>query len=70
MVLALTARDFTVTDAYEECDASCGARKGLKTVNGERAYQIQMGSARPSDGFPARVKLLGGKGTALADAST
>ena len=58
VVLALTVRSLEVKDAYEEWDASRrGGRKGVKTVNGERAYQIQMGSARPNDGFPARVSL-------------
>lgn len=57
LVLVLTIREFEVTDAYKEWDKSINSPKGIKTVNGERAYQIQMGSARPSDGFPARVKL-------------
>lgn len=34
----------------------CAASK-VKVVDGERAYQIQLGSAHPSDGFPARIKL-------------
>ena len=54
LVLAITAREFDVRPAYEEWDPSRGGRKGVKTVNGERAYQIQVGSARPSNGFPAR----------------
>ena len=57
LVLVTAVREFEVADAYNEWDNSYGRRKGIKTVNGERAYQIQLGSARPSDGFPARVKL-------------
>ncbi|KAL8719456.1 MAG: hypothetical protein Q9225_003545 [Loekoesia sp. 1 TL-2023] len=57
LVLVLTIREFEVSDAYKEWDESIKSPKGIKTVNGERAYQIHMGSARPSDGFPARVKV-------------
>jgi cytochrome P450 len=56
VVLALIARDFTVEEAYAEWDRLNGT-KGVKTVDGERVYQIQLGSAHPCDGFPARVKL-------------
>ena len=57
LVLAITARDFDVTDAYREWDSAPSQKKSnvVKTVNGERAYQISLGSARPSDGFPARA---------------
>ncbi|KAL8822267.1 MAG: hypothetical protein Q9191_006993 [Dirinaria sp. TL-2023a] len=57
LVLVTTAREFEVLDAYKEWDSTSRRKqKGVKAVNGERAYQIQLGSARPSDGFPARVK--------------
>ena len=56
VVLALTTRDFDVSDAYEEWDTSHRPHKSVKTDNGERAYQTQMGNARPSDKFPAKVK--------------
>lgn len=58
LVLVMMVRDFEIVDAYDEWDKSFGRRKRKKTVNGERAYQIQLGSARPSDGFPARVKAV------------
>jgi cytochrome P450 len=54
VVLALTVRDFDLTEAYEEWDA-LNKPKGVKMVNGERAYQIQLGSAHPVDGFPVRI---------------
>lgn len=57
LVLVMTIREFEVIDAYDEWDKSTGSKRGVKTVNGERAYQIQLGSARPSDGFPAKVRL-------------
>ncbi|KAF2662322.1 cytochrome P450 monooxygenase-like protein [Lophiostoma macrostomum CBS 122681] len=57
-VFALTARDFDLEEAYAEWDRENGT-KGIKTVNRERAYQIQLGSAHPADGFPVRIKLRG-----------
>jgi sterigmatocystin biosynthesis cytochrome P450 monooxygenase len=54
VVLALTVRDFVLEEAYDEWDAS-HKEKGPKHVNGERVYQVQLGSAHPADGFPARV---------------
>lgn len=56
--LVTTAREFDIRDAYEQWDQASGnRRKGVKTVNGERAFQVQMGNARPNDGFPATVRL-------------
>lgn len=54
IVLALTVRDFDLKEAFAEWD-QVNKPKGVKTVNGERAYQIQLGSAHPVDGFPVRV---------------
>ncbi|KAL8745381.1 MAG: hypothetical protein Q9190_002460 [Brigantiaea leucoxantha] len=56
IVLAMTVREFDVSDAYMDWDKQSGGRKEVKQVHGERAYQIQLGSGRASDGFPARVK--------------
>jgi hypothetical protein len=47
-------REFDINDAYEEFDKK-NATSGIKTVNGERAYQISQGAAHPADGFPCRV---------------
>lgn len=54
LVLALTLREFTIENAYDEWD-KIKLPKGPKTVNGDRAYQILFGAAHPSDGFPCRV---------------
>lgn len=59
MVLAITAQEFEVTDAYHEWELSHTRPTHIKTVNGERAYQISLGTARASGGFPARVTLAG-----------
>jgi cytochrome P450 len=56
MILAMTVREFDVKPAYEEWDR-LHPRKGLKTVDGERAYQIDEGAAHPVDHFPCRVYL-------------
>lgn len=55
MIAVLTLRELKVMGAYEEWDQLHGAKNASKTVDGERAYQIQLGSAHPSDGFPCRV---------------
>ncbi|MCJ1422456.1 hypothetical protein MMC29_000336 [Sticta canariensis] len=56
MIAVLTLREFNVTGVYEEWDQLHGTTGANKTVDGERAYQIQLGSAHPSDGLPCRVK--------------
>ncbi|PVI05806.1 cytochrome P450 monooxygenase-like protein [Periconia macrospinosa] len=59
LVLALTAREFDFSEAFDEWDAT-HKPKGIKTVDGERAYQIQLGSAHPVDGFPVRMSSRSG----------
>ncbi|KUJ14100.1 cytochrome P450 [Mollisia scopiformis] len=56
VILALTAREFDIKDAYEEFDRF-HPRKGLVTVDGERAYQIEKAGAHPADHLPCRVTL-------------
>ncbi|KAI0377024.1 cytochrome P450 [Hypomontagnella monticulosa] len=60
VALVMTARLFDITPAYDEWDALY-PREGIKTVQGNRAYQAQMGGggAHPADGFPVRVALRG-----------
>lgn len=53
-MLALTVREFNLTEAYEEWDR-INKPHGIKTVGGERAYQIQLGSAHPAGGFPVQM---------------
>ncbi len=54
LVLALTLREFTIESAYDVWDEMT-LPKGPKTVNGDRAYQILLGAAHPSDGYPCKV---------------
>ena len=54
VVLAFTIRDFDLKEAFEDWDR-VNKPKGVKMVNGERAYQIQLCSAHPADGFPVRI---------------
>ncbi|KAF2831191.1 cytochrome P450 [Ophiobolus disseminans] len=58
VALVMTARMFDITPAYGEWD-ELHPRKGIKTVDGNRAYQAEMGGggAHPVDGFPVRVTL-------------
>jgi cytochrome P450 len=54
IALAMLIREFDINDAYEEFDMK-NATSGIKTINGERAYQVSQGAAHPADGFPCRV---------------
>lgn len=54
-VLAMTVREFDICAAYQEWDRLHPSGKAVKTVRGERAYQIEKGGAHPADGFPCRV---------------
>jgi cytochrome P450 len=58
VALVMTARMFDVTPAYEEWD-KLHPREGIKTVDGNRAYQAEMGGggAHPVDGFPVKITL-------------
>lgn len=60
IALFMTARMFDITPAYEEWDA-LHPKDGIKMVQGNRAYQSEMGGggAHPSDGFPVRVTMRG-----------
>ncbi|KAH9224746.1 sterigmatocystin biosynthesis P450 monooxygenase StcS [Leptodontidium sp. 2 PMI_412] len=55
VVLAFVAREFEFENAYGEWDHKTG-RRGLSEVHGDRAYQIEEGSAHPSDHYPCRVR--------------
>ena len=52
VIMVLTARRFDIGLAYEDLDRAKGTR-GIKTVYGERGYQIQR--AQPSDDLPCYV---------------
>ncbi|TAQ90087.1 hypothetical protein B7494_g1608 [Chlorociboria aeruginascens] len=55
-VLAMTLREFDFHSAYDEWD-QLHPRKGIKTVHGERAYQVMAGAFHPVDGLPFRVTM-------------
>ncbi|RAL58686.1 hypothetical protein DID88_002992 [Monilinia fructigena] len=55
IILAIVVRELDVQDAYKEWDKMFGDKKGVKDVDGERAYQVDGGAAHPADGFPCRV---------------
>lgn len=52
VIMVMTARNFDVQLAYEEIDRAEGTKR-IKTIYGERGYQIQR--AQPSNDLPCRV---------------
>ena len=55
LILAMVVREFDIRSDYGSFDRKRG-RKG-KSMFGERAYQVLLGSAKPVDHMPARVSL-------------
>ncbi|KUJ23773.1 sterigmatocystin biosynthesis P450 monooxygenase StcS [Mollisia scopiformis] len=56
VILVHLVREFEFKDAYEEWDTING-RTDLRQVYGDRAFQIEEGSAHSSDHYPCRVTL-------------
>ncbi|KAI9743461.1 MAG: hypothetical protein M1818_002773 [Claussenomyces sp. TS43310] len=56
IILVMVMREFEVKEAYMEWDTS-RERKDVRHVNGDRAYQVLLGSTKPRDGYPCRVKV-------------
>jgi cytochrome P450 len=56
ITLAMTVREFDVCDQYEGWDRLYPS-SGIKTVFGERAYQVPQGAAHPVHGFPCKVTM-------------
>jgi cytochrome P450 len=56
ITLAMTVREFNIHDQYAEWDR-LHPSTGIKTVYGERAYQIPQGAAHPVHGFPCKVTM-------------
>jgi cytochrome P450 len=56
IALVMTVREFQISPAYEEWDV-LHPPKGIKTVDGQRAYQCDKGAGgvHPADGYPCRV---------------
>lgn len=64
-LLAMTVRSWDVVPAYEELDKLKGDGLGYPNLMtgvleqfGERAYQVQMGTAKISEGLPCRIRLI------------
>lgn len=53
--MVLTLREFDIRPAYEERDQLDGTNRSALTVNGDRAYQILVATAKPALGYPAKV---------------
>ncbi|KAL8828580.1 MAG: hypothetical protein Q9170_006540 [Blastenia crenularia] len=53
--MVLTLRDYDIRAAYKELDKLNGKDTSAFTVDGDRAYQILIATAKPVDGFPAKV---------------
>lgn len=53
LVMVLTLREFNISVCYDEVDRHTSS-KGRREVDGERAYQVQLG--QPSGNLPCRVK--------------
>ncbi|KAL8735163.1 MAG: hypothetical protein Q9166_001039 [cf. Caloplaca sp. 2 TL-2023] len=53
--MVMTLRDFDIRPAYEEQDKLDGKDRSAFTVNGERAYQVLIATAKPVLGYPAKV---------------
>lgn len=56
IVLAMVMRNFVFKDAYAEYDR-VNDRKGPVEVQGDRAYQVLLGSSKPNNGYPCRVRV-------------
>lgn len=61
VIMALTLRSFDVYSVYEELVMSPKTENGSEmtsanSVEGDMAYQILLGTAKPTKGMPARVK--------------
>ncbi|KAL9628282.1 MAG: hypothetical protein Q9204_005985 [Flavoplaca sp. TL-2023a] len=57
--MVLTLRDFDIRPAYEEQDRIDGQDRSTHTVNGDRAYQVLVATAKPVLGYPSRVTKRG-----------
>ena len=55
VALVILVREFDFRDAYQEWDTRYPKKCGPRTYRGERAYQVEAGSAAPADGYPCRV---------------
>lgn len=68
IIMALVVRSYDIYPMYKELDAKDGNKGRLKTVNGERAYQLQMG--QPSGNLPCKVQTTRGLSKTLSVGSS
>ncbi|KAL2876119.1 hypothetical protein SGCOL_008658 [Colletotrichum sp. CLE4] len=61
VALVMTVREFVIKPAYEDWD-KLYPKSGIRSVNGNRAYQAHKGGggAHPADGFPVKIGLRHG----------
>ncbi|KAL9587837.1 MAG: hypothetical protein Q9203_003350 [Teloschistes exilis] len=52
--MVLTLRDFDIRAAYEEQDKFDGQDRSAQALEGDRAYQILVATAKPALGYPAK----------------
>ncbi|EME79459.1 uncharacterized protein MYCFIDRAFT_167334 [Pseudocercospora fijiensis CIRAD86] len=64
VILAMIVRKFDFISAYNELEKLVGDGSsypnylsGVREQFGERAYQVQLGTAKPAEGMPCRMKL-------------
>jgi hypothetical protein len=65
VILAMTMRTWDFVPAYHELDLLEGDGTGYPNLKdgplemyGERMYQVQLGTAKPAEGLPCRLRLL------------
>lgn len=63
-ILAMTLRTFDFRPAYDELEKLKGDGsgypsdvEGVQEQFGEEAYQVQLGTAKPREGMPCRLRL-------------
>lgn len=66
VILAMTLRTFDFQPAFDELEKLRGDGsgypsdvEGVQEQFGDEAYQVQLGTAKPREGLPCRVKLRG-----------
>ncbi|KAL8809789.1 MAG: hypothetical protein Q9223_002882 [Gallowayella weberi] len=57
--MVLTLRDFDIRPAYEDRDKLDGKDRSSLMVDGDRAYQVLVATAKPALGYPAKVSKRG-----------
>ncbi|KAL8669554.1 MAG: hypothetical protein Q9168_005862 [Polycauliona sp. 1 TL-2023] len=53
--MVLTLRDFEIQPAFEEQDKIDGLDRSTHTIDGDRAYQVLVATAKPALGYPSKV---------------